>query len=217
MKRLWYMGFMFLMTLSLLAGCASIPVLKSSGTKTSASKSSLGTKKEGLYSQVPAAMRAPVREAEFDLKEAKAKVDLSKEKVKLTELQKERALLERKNADYGMEFSEINERKAELEVEIKKLEAIDNADLGDKAQNIKEIANLKTKKLAMESDGIQVKAEFDTTELRIKKLTKDIEAQKMIVQKMEGKKPQKSTATKAQKSKKSSTRKKSNTRKKKTR
>ena len=208
MKKLLYMGFMFLMTLSLLAGCASIPVLKGSGKKTSASKGALGTKKEGLYSQVPAAMRAPVREAEFDLKEAKANLDLCKEKVKLAELQKEWALLERKNADYGMEFSEISERKAELEVEIKKLEAIDNANLGDKAQNIKEIANLKTKKLAMESDGIQVKAEFDTTELRIKKLAKDIEAQKMTVQKMEGGKPQKSTETKTQKSTKSSTRKK---------
>jgi len=207
MKKLLYMGFMSMMALSLLAGCASIPVLKSSGTKTSASKSSLGTKKEGLYSQVPAAMRAPVKEAEFDLKEAKAEVDLSREKVKLAELQKERALLERKNADYGMKFSEINERKAELEVEVKKLEAIDNANLGDKERNIREIANLKTKKLAMESDGIQVKAEFDTTELRIKKLTKDIEAQKMTVQKMEGKAPQKSTEAKAEKSEKSSTRK----------
>jgi len=207
MKKLLYMGFMSMMALSLLAGCASIPVLKSSGTKTSASKSSLGTKKEGLYSQVPAAMRAPVKEAEFDLKEAKAEVDLSREKVKLAELQKERALLERKNADYGMKFSEINERKAELEVEVKKLEAIDNANLGDKERNIRDIANLKTKKLAMESDGIQVKAEFDTTELRIKKLTKDIEAQKMTVQKMEGKAPQKSTEAKAEKSEKSSTRK----------
>jgi chromosome segregation ATPase len=209
MKRLCYIGLTFLMALSLLAGCASMPVFKGSKSKTSASKSSLSTKKEGLYSQVPAAMRAPVREAEFDLKEAKAKVDLSKEKVKLTELQKERALLERKNADYGMEFSQLNERKAEFEVEIKKLEAIDKSNLGDKAQNIKEIANLKTKKLAIESDGIQVKAAFDTTELRIKKLTKEIEAQKMTVQKMDGKKPQETTKTEAQKYKKSSTRKRS--------
>ena len=110
MKKLWYTGFMFLMTLSLLAGCASIPVLKTSGTKTSDSKSPLGTKKEGLYSQVPAAMRAPVREAEFDLKQAKAKAGLAGEKVRLAELQKERALLERKHADYRMELDQIHEK-----------------------------------------------------------------------------------------------------------
>jgi len=208
MKRLWYMGFMFLMTLSLVAGCASIPGLKSSGNKTSASKSPLGTKKEGLYSQVPAAMRAPVKEAEFDLKEAKAKAEIAREKVKLAELQKEQALLETKWADYGMKFAEINEKAVELAVEIRKMEAIDNANLGDKERNIKEIANLKTKRLGMESDGIQVKAEFDTTELKIKKLTKEIEAQKTRVQNMEGKKPQERAETKVEKTTKSSTRKK---------
>ena len=86
-------------------------------------------------------------------------------------------------------------------------EAIDNANLGDKEDNIKQIANLKTKKLGMESDGIKVKAEYDTTELRIKKLTKEIKAQTMRVQKMEGKKAQKATKTKAQKRKKTSARK----------
>ena len=70
MKRVCYTGLTVLMALSLLAGCASMPVFKGSRMKTSGSKSSLSTKKEGLYSQVPAANRAPVREAEFDLKEA---------------------------------------------------------------------------------------------------------------------------------------------------
>jgi len=207
MKRLSYMGLMFLMTLSLVAGCASIPVLKSSTTKDSASKSSPGTKKEGLYSQVPASLRAPVKEAEFDLKEAKAKAETAREKVKLAELQKERALLEVKWADYGMKWAEINEKAAELAIEIRTMEAIDNANLGDKERNIKEIANLKTKRLGMESEGIQVKAEFDTAELKIKKLTKEIEAQNMRVQNMENKKPQESTETKAEKSTKPSTRK----------
>jgi hypothetical protein len=201
MKRLWYMGLMILMALSLLAGCATIP------GKTQVAKSSPGKTKEGLYSQVPAAMCAPVKEAEFDLKEAKAKAEIARERVKLAELQKELALLETKWADYGMKFAEINEKAAELVVEIRKLEAIDNANLGDKEHNIKEIANCKTKKLGMESDGILVKAEFDTTELRIKKLTKEIETQKMRVQNMEGKKPQETTETKAEKSTKASTRK----------
>ena len=178
MKTLSYVGLTFLVALSLLAGCITIPT-----KKTSATKSSPRGTREGLYSKVPAAMRAPVREAEFDLKEAKAKVELAREKMKLAELQKERALLERKSADYRMEFSEVNERKAELEVEIRKFEAIDKSNLGDKEDNIRQIAKLKTKKLGIESDGIRVKAEFDTTELKIKKLTKQIEAQKTKVQK----------------------------------
>ena len=119
MKRSLHVGLTFLVALSVLVGCSSIPVLKSSTSKSPTGTGSPGKSKEGLYSQVPAAMRAPVREAEFDLKEAQAKVELAKEKVKLAELQKERALLERKWADYGMEFAEISGRKAELEVEIR--------------------------------------------------------------------------------------------------
>ena len=201
MKRLWYMGLTFLMALSLLAGCATMPSLKSSTSKTPGTKRSLGKTKEGLYSQVPAAMRAGVREAEFDLKQAKAKAGIAREKVKLAELQKERALLERKYADYGMKLAEIHERQLELEVEIRKLEAIDNSNLGDKEDNIKGIANLKTKKLSVESDGIRVKAEFDTTELKIKRLTKEIEAQKIKAQKSEPTKVQKSKKTKPRKKK----------------
>jgi hypothetical protein len=215
MKRLWYMGFLFLMTLSLVAGCASMPGLKKSTTQDSASKSSSSTKKEGLYSQVPAALRAPVKEAEFDLKEAKAKAEIARERVKLTDLQKERALLEVKWADYGIKFAEISEKAAELAVEIRTLEAIDNANLGDKERNIKDIANLKTKRLGLESEGIQVKADFDTTELKIKKLTKDIESQSTRVQNMENKKPQETAETKAETSTKPTT--KSSTRKRKTR
>ncbi|NIN01386.1 MAG: hypothetical protein GTO24_25830, partial [candidate division Zixibacteria bacterium] len=151
MKRFWHMGLAFLMALSFLVGCSSIPKLKSATKKIPLTKSSMGTSKEGLYSQVPAANRAPVREAEFDLQQAKTKMEIAGEKVKLADLHKERALLERKYADYGMELAQINERKAEVEVEIRKLEAIDNANLGNKEDNIKQIANLKTKKLSMES------------------------------------------------------------------
>lgn len=184
MKRLWYVGLTFLMALSLITGCATIP------RKTPIAKSSPGKTKEGLYSQVPAAMRAPVREAEFDLAQAKAKVENAKEKLKLAEMQEERALLESKYAEYGMKLAEILKSAAELEVEIRKVEAIDNANLGDKEDNIKQIANLKTKKLGMESDAILVKAEFDTAELRIKKLTKKIEAQKLVARKGEEMKAQ---------------------------
>jgi hypothetical protein len=176
MKTLCYAGLTFLLAVSLIAGCVTLPTKGTSATKSSPK----GTE-EGLYSKVPAAMRAPVREAEFDLEQAKSKAELAREKVKLAELKKERALLEGKSADLAMKLAEIRERKAGLEVEIRKSEAIDNANLGDKADNIKQIANLKTKKLNIESDGIRVKADFDTTELKIKKLTKQIKAQETKV------------------------------------
>ena len=78
MKTLCYAGLTFLLAVSLFAGCVTTPT-----ENTSATKSSPGGTKEGLYSKVPAAMRAPVREAEFDLKQAKSKAEIAREKVKL--------------------------------------------------------------------------------------------------------------------------------------
>lgn len=177
MKMKWYTCFTFLVALALLGGCITIPGIKSSPEKTSGSQISTAQTEKGLYSKVPVAMRAPVNEAEFDLKQARAKLELAEEKVKLAELKKERALLERKCADYEMELAKILQKKAELAVEIKKLEAIDNSNLGNKEDNIKRIADLKTDKLKLESEGIQVKVQLDTTELKIKGLTKEIIAQ----------------------------------------
>ena len=53
----------------------------------------------------------------------------------------------------------------------------------------------------IESDGIRVKAELDTTELKIKKLTKQIEAQKTKVQKADKTKTHKRKKISAQKRK----------------
>jgi hypothetical protein len=74
-------------------------------------------------------------------------------------------------------------KKADIWVEIQKLEAIDNSNLGNKEDNIKRIANLKTRKLGVESDEIETKADMDTTQLRIKKITKQIVTQEKKVKK----------------------------------
>ena len=66
-------------------------------------------------------------------------------------------------------------------------EAIDNAGLGDKADNIKNIANLRTKELDITTDEIKIQADIDTTELRLRKLDKQIRAQKAAVAKAAGK------------------------------
>ncbi len=169
MKKHFFMG--LLISITLVAGCIKIPMTKSSPTKS----------EEGLYKKVPAAMRASVREAEYDLKKAKGEVHLAIEKVKLAQMQKERAILEKMYADYEMKMAETSVKEAELELERKKLEAVDNSNLGDKEDNIKRIAHLKKQELNVESDSIQIKAELDILNVKITKLRKEIKSQQRKV------------------------------------
>jgi chromosome segregation ATPase len=163
----------FFLLVLLLSGCVTLPSIKNPIT----------AGQGDLYSQVPAAMRAPVKEAEYDLKQAKASVDLAKEKVKLAEMKKQRAGLENEYADCGMKIAETKEKKAQAALEVKKLEAVDNANLGDKEKNIKKLADLRTQELSIESDNIRMKADLDTLDLKIKKLTKEIDTQEKKVKK----------------------------------
>jgi chromosome segregation ATPase len=156
-----------LLFILLLSGCAALPTTNKTTT----------VDEGDLYAKVPAAMRAPVNEAEYDLKQAKSAVEFAKEKIKLAELQKQRAELENERATCAMKLAEVAERKASLSVEIKKAEAIENSSLGDKESNIKKIADLRTKELGIESDRVRTKADLDTLDVKIKKLTKDVEAQ----------------------------------------
>ena len=169
-----------LIAMTFLVGCVTTSGSKSG---TSSSKKSVAP---ASYSQVPASLRGPVKEAEFDLRQAKANQKLADEKVKLADLQKEWALLNDKNAGYEKKLAEVQERKAEIVVEVKMAEAIDNAGLGDKEDNIKKIANLKTKELDVTTDEIKIQADIDTTELKLKKLDKQIRSQKAAVAKAAG-------------------------------
>lgn len=182
MKRQFTIAIAVLIAITFLIGCVTTP------TTTSSSKSGSGGKvtAPGSYSQVPASLRGPVKEAEFDLRQAKNDAKLADEKVKLSELQKEWALLNNKNAGYVKKLSEVRERKAEIVVEVKMAQAIDNAGLGDKEANIKKIANLRTKELDVTTDEIKIKADIDTTELKLKRLDKQIRAQERAVAKASG-------------------------------
>jgi hypothetical protein len=140
----------------------------------------------GTYSQVPASLRADVKEAEFDRSLAEKELKLAEEQKKLTELEKERAVLNDKNADLKQKLADTRLKRTAMVVEIRKLEAIDNAGLGSKEDNIKEIAALKTKELDIRSDEIKVKAEVDTTELKMKTLDKQIATQREVVAKAAG-------------------------------
>jgi len=166
----------FLLTVSLtvaftwIVGCSSIPGFKSTS---SAAKPA----NKGLYSSVPASMRAPVKEATFDLKRSESKLKLATEQVKLAELESERAGLQKKQADLNHTLAQTMVEKAKVAIERKKLEAIDNANLGDKASNIKKIADYKTKELGIESDAVRIKASIATLDLDVKKLNKKINLQ----------------------------------------
>jgi hypothetical protein len=162
-----------LLFILLLSGCITLPTMNKTTT----------ADQGDLYAKVPAAMRAPVNEAEYDLKQAKSAVDLAKEKVKLADMQKQRAQVENEHASCAMKLAEIVEKKANISVEVKKAEAIENSSLGDKENNIKKIADLKTKELGIESDRVRTKAELDTLDVKIKKLAKEIEAQEKKVKK----------------------------------
>jgi chromosome segregation ATPase len=172
MKRLLHFNLALLLALFLAIGCQSITA-KIPGTK-SKSGASKKTSDVSLYNKVPASMKADVKEAQFDLKQAKANVNRSKKKVEIADMKRERSILQKKYADYELQVAGALQRGAEVNVELKQWEAIDAAGLGDKETNIKTIANLRSKQLKAEDSKIQSTASRETTGVKIKKLSKKI-------------------------------------------
>ena len=178
MKKLAYTILTLFLVLSFMGGCSSMPKIPDIPLVSNSNESD-----DELYRKVPASMRADVKEAEYDLKRAKSNAAQADEKLKLAELKKEREVLKNKYARYNKDLSKVLIKKADIGVEIKKMEAINNSNLGNKADNIKTIANMKTKRLGIESDEIEIKADMDTAQLRIKELSKQIGAQQKKVKK----------------------------------
>jgi hypothetical protein len=176
MKRLAYTILTLLFALSFMGGCATMSKIPVPDIPLISKESD-----DELYRKVPASMRADVKEAQYDLKRAKSNAAQAEEKLKLAEMKKEREVLKNKYARYNKDLAGVLIKKANMVVEIKKMEAISNSNLGDKADNIKMIASMKTKRLGIESDEIEVKADMDTTQLRIKELNKQIGAQQKRV------------------------------------
>jgi hypothetical protein len=175
-KRYFLLAIFLAVAITWTVGCSSIKNIMKSSSSTSTSSSGKTTSK-GLYSNVPASMRAPVKEASFDLKRSESDLKLAKEGVKLAELKSQRAVIEKKQADLKEKLAETKVKKGTVTLERTQLEAIDNANLGDKASNIKKIAAYKTKELDIQSDVVNTKAEIETLELEIKKLDKSINLQ----------------------------------------
>jgi chromosome segregation ATPase len=174
MKRTILTGIMVLAATFWVSGC----ITTSGNTSGSGSTGRKASSSEGgLYSQVPASMRADVKEAQYDLKTASDELNLAQEKVKLAELEKERAILKNKHAELNKTLAEIIHEKSALLVELKKAEAIDNSGLGDKEDNIKQITKLKTKELGVETDQVKTEGEISSIELKIRSLDKQIAEQ----------------------------------------
>ena len=178
MKRFLYILLTLVVAISFTGGCATMEKISVPNITGGSEESD-----SDLYRKVPASLRADVKEAEFDLKRAKVNALQADNILTLSEMKKERENLKSKYAKYNKTLAEVLVKKANIRVEIKKMEAIDNSNLGDRAGNIKNIANLKTKKLATESDAIEIKAEMDMTNLRIKQLNKLIRAQEKKISK----------------------------------
>ena len=173
MKRLLYLNLALLLALFLAVGCQST-LAKLPGATSKSGTSAKKSSDVSLYNRVPASMKADVKEAEFDFKQSKANVNRSKKLVEIADLKRERAVLHKKYADFGLQVANATQRGAEVNVELKQWEAIDAAGLGDKETNIKTIANLKSKQLKAEDAKIQSTASRETTGVRIKKLSKRI-------------------------------------------
>jgi chromosome segregation ATPase len=89
----------------------------------------------------------------------------------------ELASLQKKYADYQEDMAGKDKDAAEVKLDLAKLEAVDKANLGEKEDNINEIADLKAKILKIEADKIKLEAKRDTTEQKINGLAKQIEEQ----------------------------------------
>ena len=170
MKKFWYVNLVFMVAF-LLAGCETTKNIKSTIT-------SVGSPAyQELFPQVPEEMRDDIYKAEFDMK-------VSKEKVKLAELKNKLAANQEKYSDEELDLAEKFHEEARIKLEIQKVEAIINSGLGEKKDNIKALADLKSKKLRAEADRIKIEAELETTRLVISDLLNQIEAQEGMIKDM---------------------------------
>ena len=157
-------------------GCETTKSL--SGKLTSKVSSMTSSTDEELFAQVPESEREDVQKAAFALK-------VSEEKLKLAELKIELADLQKNQAEYEEELADKFNKEAQLALDLAKLEAIDRSDLGDKEDNIKKKAGLRSKQLGVEADRVQIEAKVATSKRQIDQLIEQIEKQKETIESIE--------------------------------
>ena len=171
MKRFWYVNLAFMVAFLFSVGCETTKSIKSTIT-------SIGSPAyKELLPQVPENMKDDIYKAEFDMK-------VSSEKLKLAKLKNKIAANQEKYSNEELDLAEKYYEEAEITSEIRKVEAIMKSGLGEKKDNIKSVAELKSKKLRTEADRIKIEAELETTKLVISDLLKQIEAQEEMIKDM---------------------------------
>ena len=171
MKRLWHVNLTILIAFLFSIGCETTRNIQKSIT-------SIGSPEyRELIAQLPEDMKDDVYKAEFDMK-------VSGEKLKLAKLKNKLAVNQENYSDSEVDLAKKLYEKAEITLEIQNLEVIMKSGLGEKKDNIKTLANLKSKKLRTEADRIKIEAELETTKLVISDLLKQIKAREEMIKDM---------------------------------
>ncbi len=171
MKRFWHVNLALLIAFLFSIGCETTRNIQKSMT-------SFGPPAyRKLITQVPEDMKNDVYKAEFDMK-------VSGEKLKLAKLKNKLAVNQENYSDNEVDLAEKLYEKAEITLEIQKLEAIIKSGLGEDKDNIKTLANLKSKNLRTEADRIKIEADSETANLVISDLLKQIEAREEMIKDM---------------------------------
>jgi hypothetical protein len=99
-------------------------------------------------------------------------------------LKKERGINELKIVGYDLDIASKARKKSATALDLKKMEAINSAGLGEKEKNIKTIADLKAKILGIDEDVVKIKSKQDIVKGVIDDLNKQIEEQEKKVKGM---------------------------------
>ncbi|MBU0769066.1 MAG: hypothetical protein KJ687_08245 [Proteobacteria bacterium] len=175
MKRFSIINLTLILIVTLAVGCKTTQNFKQSiSSKVDSITSDVD---QELYGQVPEDKREGIPEAEFDL-------ELNKNKEVLAKLKKERGINELKIIGYDLDIASKARKKAEIALDIKKLEAINSVGLGKKEKNITSIADLKAKILNFDADIVKIEAKQANVEVVINDLNRQIEEQEKKVKGM---------------------------------
>lgn len=175
MKRFSFISLPLILVVALVVGCKTTQNLKQSiSSKIDSITSDVD---QELYGQVPEDKREGIPEAEFDL-------ELNKNKETLATLKKERGINELKILGYDLDIASKHRKEAAIAIDIKKIEAINNAGLGEKEKNRKIIADLKAKVLNIDADIIKIESKQAHVKGVISDLNQQIEKQEKKVKGM---------------------------------
>jgi len=158
-------GFVAVLTLSFLAGCAATQEVKTSITSTVSSLTS--NVDPAVASQIPADKREGFPQAEFSL-------NVADQKVKMAKLKSDLASAQKKLAGYEEDLASNFHKEAEIDYDLLRIGAIINAGLGKKEDNPKIKTNLQSKKNQVQADRIKINSNMDVTKLKIKSISEEI-------------------------------------------